>query len=203
MYQSHRYYRGGVRQSSPGFIVSAGGFAAFDKGFDFAVTSNFVTHPANTTYVLSDEPSTPDVYPTPRNASTFGWNIGSGLQGRNRNASLDPRLASTAWNDSSNYFLADLAAAGTYNITVAVGDASNGETQGFVIKDNTTTLWTVSPVSIASGSFLDALGNQYSAANWPASNQPKQLVFSSTTFRAELINLGVPGFAHIFISRVS
>src|SRR5271165_2886814 len=95
-------------------------FAAWQQGFDFRNTKGFVTDPSGDTYVL---PST--LYPTSFNGTTYGWVKTTPVQGRDRNASLDPRLAGINFvtNGSPGTFYVDLPSAGTYNLSLAMGDA--------------------------------------------------------------------------------
>src|SRR5262249_36903333 len=65
-------------------VTAVGGW---QQGFDFRNTANFVTDPLGDTHVL---PST--AYPTMVNGVTFGWTNTRLVQGRDRNAAVDPRL---------------------------------------------------------------------------------------------------------------
>ena len=92
------------------------GAASF--GFDFRNTSSFVTDPPGDTYVLATT-----AYPTKGNGLTYGWVNTSLVQGRDRNAKLDPRLAGInfANNGSPATFYVDLPSPGTYNLSLAHG----------------------------------------------------------------------------------
>ena len=100
-------------------LAANAAFASWQQGFDFRNTKNFVTDPSGSTYVL---PGT--VYPTTVNGVTFGWTKNS-TTGRGRNASLDPRLAGVnfANNGSPATFYVDLPLPGTYDLSLALGDA--------------------------------------------------------------------------------
>ena len=89
-------------------------------GFDFRNTKTFVSDPSGSTYVL---PTT--AYPTKGNGVTYGWVKTSLVQGRDRNAKVDPRLAGVnfATNGSPATFYVDLPSPGTYNLSLALGDA--------------------------------------------------------------------------------
>ena len=166
-----------------GLILSAVNAAAssgWAQGFDFRNSQNFVTDPAGDTYVL---PST--VYPTTFNGTTFGWVKTSLVQGRDRNASLDPRLAGMNFvnNGSPATFNVDLPSPGTYNISLAMGDA--GYEQCWVqcqiqFLDGGTVLATVTGGLIAQGHFYDATGKSWSAANWPSDNLTQQVTLSGS-----------------------
>src|SRR5271157_6482568 len=62
--------------------------SGWQQGFDFRHTAGFVTDPPGDTYVLSTT-----AYPTKGGGTTYGWAKTSLVQGRDRNAGLDPRLA--------------------------------------------------------------------------------------------------------------
>src|SRR5271167_623539 len=159
------------------FLASA---QSFQAGFDFRNTSTFVTDPAGDTYVL---PTT--AYPTKSNGVTFGWVNTTLVGGRDRNASLDPRLAGInfANNGSPATFYVDLPSAGTYNLSLAMGDANfprcvvQCEIQ---FLDGQTVLATVEEGPIPAGYFYDAKGNQWSAAAWPSSNVSQPVTLTGT-----------------------
>src|SRR5208337_143702 len=98
-------------------LTSAQGF---QQGFDFRNTAGFVTDPSGSTYVLSTT-----AYPTKVNGVTFGWGNTSLVGARDRNAQLDPRLAGINYanNGSPATFYVDLPSAGTYSLSLAMGDA--------------------------------------------------------------------------------
>ena len=174
---------------------------SWDKGFDFRGTPGYVTDPANCTYFIAD------AYPTTRNGVTFGWEDSSPVgYGADRSNTIDPRLAGINFflNVGSYRFRVDLPASGTYLVSLAVGDATNAwASQYCQIRDNTTALKTVSG-STAAGYFIDAQGNNLSAAAWPGSNVAYSGSFASTIFRAALgqnTDGSVWTIAHIFISQ--
>src|SRR5271166_295692 len=109
---------GGIQQTTTVTLTVAG--STWGNGFDFRNTATFVTDPSGSTYVLSTT-----AYPTKGNGVTYGWVKTSLVQARNRNAKLDPRLAGInyASNGSPATFYVDLPSAGTYNLSLAMGDA--------------------------------------------------------------------------------
>src|SRR5271165_5260666 len=164
------------------FILIAAGNAAasFQQGFDFRNTANFVTDPPGSTYVL---PTT--AYPTTVNGVTFGWAKTSLVQARDRNAKLDPRLAGInyATNGSPATFYVDLPSPGTYNVSLALGDAGNQQcwVQCQVqFLDGSMVLATVTGGFIAAQYFYDAEGNKWSAAAWPTGNLSQQVTLTGT-----------------------
>src|SRR5208283_506460 len=139
-------------------LAANAAFAAWQQGFDFRNTKGFVADPSGDTYVL---PST--LYPTSFNGTTYGWVKTAPVQGRDRNASLDPRLAGINFvtNGSPGTFYVDVPSAGSYDISLAMGDA--GYQQCWVqcqvqFFDGATLLTTVSGGSIPIAYFYDATG---------------------------------------------
>lgn len=154
---------------------------AFPQGVDFRSTAAFVTDPANFTHDLGTT-----VYPTASpQGNNIGWVSTTGLASRNRSATVDARLAGMVFGTNiASTFKIDLPAAGTYNIRIALGD--DGATQigqGIQILDGATVLSTpvTYPASTNTGTFDDATGTNYSAANWPGNNTAVQLTFAGTT----------------------
>ena len=94
--------------------------AQWQQGFDFRNTSTFVTDPSGDTFV---GPTT--AYPTKNNEGTFGWVKTSLVQARDRSTAVDPRLAGINFvnNGAPATFYVDLPSAGTYNLSLALGDA--------------------------------------------------------------------------------
>src|SRR5208337_3665467 len=154
--------------------------SGWQQGFDFRNTASFVTDPPGDTYVLSTT-----AYPTTVNGVTFGWMKTAPVQGRDRNAKLDPRLAGINFvtNGSPATFYVDLPSAGTYNLSLAMGDA--GYEQCFTqcqvqFLDGSTVLATVTGGPTNAGYFYDAKANNWSAAAWPTSNVSQQVTLAGT-----------------------
>ena len=170
---------GGIQQNSTVTLtVTSTGGQGF--GFDFRNTAAFVTDPPGDTYVLSTT-----AYPTTVNGVTFGWMKPSPVGARDRNAKFDPRLAGINYvsNNSPATFYVDLSSAGTYNLSLAMGDA--GYEQCFTqcqvqFLDGSTVLATVTGGPTKAGYFYDAQGNNWSAATWPTSNLSQQVTLTGT-----------------------
>ncbi len=171
---------GGIQQNTSVTltVTPVGGQQSF--GFDFRNTKTYVTDPPGDIYVLSSTK-----YPTSTNGVTFGWVKTSLVQARDRNAKLDPRLAGINYanNGSPATFNVDLPAAGTYKVSLALGDA--GYQACWVqcqvqFLDGSTVLATVTVGSSKLGYFYDAEGNNWSAANWPAKNLSEQVTLTGT-----------------------
>lgn len=146
-------------------------------GFNFRDSSGFVTDGANETYAISED------YPQTRNGITFGYTARPNLNTRDRNSGNDRRLAGCHFNAGGvdSVFRVDLPSAGSWDIRLALGDASNGQVINIELKDNTTSLLTIVNVdTTAANNFLDATGAILSAANWPANNTKVTKTFAST-----------------------
>jgi hypothetical protein len=179
--------------------------AAWQKGFDFRATSGFVTDPLNATYVLSNT-----VYPTTRNGVTFGWTKTSNqLGGIDRTTAVDVRLAGI--NYMMNFvppstFVVDLPAPGTYQIMLAMGDASASQCPSgckIEFRDGATSLFTLIEPGTTAGYFYDANGNNWPAAAWPASVTARTVTVSGTQLQILVgANSGKPDrtpIAHVSI----
>src|SRR5271157_204697 len=153
---------------------------SWGQGFDFRNTAAFVNDPLSYTYVL---PGTS--YPTTVNGVTFGWTTPGLVQGDDRSTLVDPRLAgiNSTMNGSPATFSLNLPSAGTYNLTLAMGDegASECGTQCQVqFFDGPTPIATVTGGPTNLGYFYDAAGNNWSAAAWPTSNVSQQVTLAGT-----------------------
>ncbi len=153
----------------------------WQQGFDFRNTPGYVTDPPTSTYVLSTT-----AYPTVRNGVTFGWANPPLVSARDRSLMVDPRLAGINYvsNGAPAKFYVDLPSAGTYNLSLAMGDDGYGQcwTQCQVqFLDGSTVVGTVSGGFEAGAYFYDAAGRSLSAASWPGSNM--QLAVSMTGSR--------------------
>ena len=161
-------------------LTSLDAAAQWQQGFDFRNTPTFVTDPSGDAYVLSTT-----AYPTKGNGVTYGWLKTSLVTGRDRNAALDPRLAGINYvnNGLPAKFYVDLPSAGTYNLSLAMGDASYEQCWvqcQIQFLDGSTVLATLNEGETKKGYFYDANGNIWSAAAWPASNLSQQVTLTGT-----------------------
>ncbi|MGC2109052.1 MAG: LamG domain-containing protein, partial [Candidatus Korobacteraceae bacterium] len=161
-----------------GTPVPAGG--NWQQGFDFRNTAGFVTDPPGDTYVLATT-----AYPTHGNNVTFGWLTTYRVQGRDRTSRQDPRLAGInfATNGLPATFYVDLPSPGTYNLSLAMGDAGYWEcwVQCQVqFLDGSTVLATLTKGFINLNYFYDVKGNNWSAAAWPNSNLSQQVTLTGS-----------------------
>jgi hypothetical protein len=154
--------------------------AVWQQGFDFRATQGYVTDPPPATYVLSTT-----AYPTTRNGVSFGWANTALVQSRDRSVMIDPRLAGINYvnNGTPVKFFVDLPSAGTYNLSLDMGDDGYPEcwTQCQVqFLDGNTVVGTVSGGFEGLGFFYDAVGKNWSATAWPGSNSPLQVTMNGT-----------------------
>jgi uncharacterized membrane protein len=154
--------------------------AVWQQGFDFRATSTYVTDPPTSTYVLANTG-----YPTTVNGVTFGWANTALVQSRDRSVMVDPRLAGINYvnNGTPSKFYVDLPSAGTYNLSLALGDDGYPEcwTQCQVqFLDGSTVVGTVSGGFEGLGFFYDAIGKNWSATTWPANNAPLMVTMNGT-----------------------
>lgn len=162
-------------------ILGTSASASVNIGIDFRATSGFVTDPAGFTFSLGES------YPTTRGGVTFGWE--SAPDGtRDRSTMVDHRLAGINFvgdGAGTATFRIDLPSSGTYTLHFGGGDESGAQgDQLIVVKDNTTTLATISGNILANGTpIIDAINTQWSNANWPTFNVARSLTFTSTIAR--------------------
>ncbi len=152
----------------------------WQQGFNFRATAGYVSDPSNTTHVLATT-----AYPTKVGGVTFGWLSVQRVASRDRSTQVDPRLAGVDYanNGAPATFEVDLPAAGTYNLSLAMGDDGYGQcwTQCQVqFLDGSTVLATVSGGSLPAGSFYDARTKTWTAAAWPGSNLTQQVTLTGT-----------------------
>ncbi len=171
---------GGIQQNATVSLTVSAASGGWQQGFDFRNTSTYITDPSGDTYVLST-----NAYPTQRNGVTFGWVKTSLVQARDRSTKVDPRLAGINYvnNGSPATFNVDLPAAGSYNLTLAMGD--EGYQECYIqcqvqFLDGSTVLATVSHGMTNAGYFYDAEGKNWSAAAWPGSNLSQQVTLTGS-----------------------
>jgi hypothetical protein len=153
---------------------------SWQQGFDFRNTATYVTDPPGDTYVLPTM-----AYPTKANGVTFGWVNTKLVQSRDRSQSVDPRLAGInfATNGTPATFYVDLPSPGTYNLSLALGDAGWQECWvrcQIQFLDSGTVLATVTGGVLNMGYFYDAKGNTWSAPSWPGGNVSQQVTLTGS-----------------------
>jgi hypothetical protein len=180
----------------------------WDKGLNFRATSGYVTDGANETYVLDS-----DNYPVTRNAVTFGWTASIAGNSRDRDNTLDSRIAGVHFqtNDGTQKtFQVDLPAPGQYLIRLALGDTAHEAYLYCRVSDGATPLLTLDETTGNNPpftNFFDATGTGYDSATWPGSNTPVTLTFSGTTLNliigSPAAQANVSTIAHLFISQIT
>ncbi len=171
---------GGLQRNTTVTLTVTAAGNGWQHGFDFRNTASFVSDPAGDVGVL---PTT--AYPTNNNGLTYGWVNTHLVNGRDRIATQDPRLAGVnfAYNGTPATFNVGLPSAGTYTLSLAMGDA--GYEACWVdcqiqFKDGSTVLATIAKGLTEQNFFDDAEGNNWSAANWPSDNLTQQVTLSGT-----------------------
>ena len=154
--------------------------AVWQQGFDFRALSGYVTDPPGDTYVLAST-----AYPTTFNGLAFGWANTSLVGARDRSTTVDPRLAGINYvsNGSPATFYVNLPSAGTYSLSLAMGDAGYeqcGVQCEIQFLDGSTVVGTVSGGLTNLGYFYDATGRNWSAAAWPTGNVPLQVTMTGS-----------------------
>lgn len=162
----------------------------FAATLNFRNTAGFVTDGAGQTYVLdTDGPG------TSRNGLTFGWTVtGGAINGANRNAALDPRLAGINFVfGATATFTLTLPNTGQYQIGVALGDDGGAQTVNKVeILDNGSSLFSIGPHSTSAGQWYDASDTPRTSATWVSTGST---TFSTQTFGSTVFQAVITGAA--------
>lgn len=150
---------------------------------------------------------------TSSNGIPWSWtNLLGSLAARDRSGSVDPRVAGVCAvaTGSSNpaTFNVTLPSAGTYDITLALGDQANQQTINFDILDNGNVLFNVATNVNTGGpnNYLDATGtNRTSDTDWATNNAKKRLTFTTTSagFRLNVPTVNSTCMAHLRIDAVA
>lgn len=110
-------------------------------------------------------------------------------EGRNRNCTLDARLAGqnqlTAFGPAEHVFQADVPA-GRYWLRVAAGDATTNNRAFFEIRDGARVLYAQPERALLPGQFIDATGVMRTATQWPSQNARREITITSGVFRFAL-----------------
>lgn len=180
---------------------------AYPQGINFRQTAGYVTDGTGEDWHgVGGGGAT---YPTTTaQGNTVGWedSLGSLLQDRNRNSGNNRRLAGMnfAGTTGTHRFRFDLPSSGSYNVRVAMGDASYAQTVDCELLDTTTSLGVLTSGSTgAANSFKAANGSTYTAANW-VTNEATHLTnftFSTTIcrFRQSTASTQTGYTAHLYV----
>lgn len=161
---------------------------AFDIGFNFRLTSGFVTDGGEGVPVLGE--SFPNTYTNTNGFSVnAGWNMAPSEKVDRTNTN-DPKIAGlNGANSAVQTFTVDLSSgsapgAGNYSVDLAAGDATNLRLSSFKLFDNATLLIDGSNggsgTVTSGGHFLDATVTDVTASTtWTGT--PVNKTFASTT----------------------
>lgn len=180
-----------------------GGKYDWERGFNFRSTAAYVGDKAGETYEIAST-----AYPQTRNGVRFGWASTGGVGTRDRSTAVDRRLAGMDFNDGGQAFRVDLPGPGLYHFRLALGDDGSGQTRQYMqVKDTASgvVFVTLDPGNNAGGDFFDAWGHLYTAAEWPAKNQPRPIWSrgKSISFCLGTTGSSDASVAHIWIGRVA
>src|SRR5208283_2072178 len=200
---------GGIQQNTTvSLTVTA---PAYDVGINFRGTQNYVTDPAYAVFDNCVNDGTTQQTRTNSNGQSVTWQWSQNCNAAtNESAGVDPRLAGigNVYTASGGETLTiTVPQAGSYNIGFATGSASGtqcggGRCPNFIFKDGAsgTQLFTVNPNNPGIGHFIDAANNNWTAAQWPSSNQEQQVTLTGTTLTVSMASGNAPSIAHIRIS---
>jgi hypothetical protein len=166
------------------------------KYLNFRATAGYVTDTAGQTYVITDDTYSPG--PTVRGGHTFGWINASqpaNSNHRDRDNTNDSRLAGMAFqgNDgNTSTFRLNVSSGQQYAIHIALGDASNPQSNYYaLLQDDASTITTINVAGGSSaGQWVDATGVvRTSDADWISNSAAVTHTFSSAIF---YITIGTP-----------
>lgn len=149
------------------------------QGIDFRAgnTAPYDTDPTNCDYEIYSGTAGNYGSHVTLQGNNVGWigpmNGSGGTQGRNRNSSIDRRLAGLQFNTLSSEVLryAFDVPPGTYRVRIAAGDYNYARSVKVEAFDDATSLGVLcSTATTAGGKFRDATNAEYTAAAWPGSN---------------------------------
>jgi hypothetical protein len=171
---------GGKQHTATVTLTVTAAVSGWQAGFLFRATAGYVKDPSNTTHVLATT-----AYPTTVGGMTFGWANTKLVQSSDRSTMVDARLAGInyARDASPATFNVDVPVAGTYKLSLAMGDDGYGQCWNqcqIQFLDGKTVLATVTGGPTKIGYFYDQLGNNWSAASWPTSNLSGQVTLKGT-----------------------
>ncbi len=204
---------GGVQQSTTVNLTVTTQQHNYDVGIDFRGTQNYVSDPAYAVFDNCVNDGTNQQTRTNSNGYSVTWQWSQKCNAAtNESASVDPRLAGIAsvYTASGGETLTiTVPQAGIYNIGFATGSAMGnqcgaGQCPNFTFKDGAsgTQLFAVNPNNVGVGHFIDAANHNWTAAQWPSSNQVKQVRLTGTTLTVSMAAGNAPSVAHIRITYV-
>ena len=163
---------------------------SFDKAVNLRASAAYVTDGANETYFLGNGDTGGGAYPITRGGVTFGWVVTYGDNARDRNASVDRRLAGlnfVANSGTRSDFRVDAPASGATTVHIGGSDYYYGGNEYIEIRDGAGLLASVaSGVALigantsGAGQSIDAAGSMYTDAAWPTSEAGAAVTLSTT-----------------------
>ena len=145
------------------------------EGFNFRNVLEFVTDGADEYFV--DDAA---LYPTSGASVDYGWDTGGDLQDRDRNASLDRRLAGVnflANNVAHDRTFIINTGVGAFDVRLAIGDAVSASEPIVSIYDYSTSnvrgallAQVVNGTALTDEQSIDAMGTVMSQVDWPNNN---------------------------------
>lgn len=177
---------------------------SIDVGFNFRSTLAFVTDGANEYFVPG---STGSLYPVTIGGLQCGWTTDIGASVRNRASGIDRRLSGIHFNNVvGKTFRVDLPATGDYDIYLAAGDTTVGNSYNWDLCDNATVFKSLSGNLSAVNRWVDANGTELTTSTWPTSNVPVRWTFTSTIFKLVINAVSGSGnnvIAHLRIVQIA
>ncbi len=202
---------GGIQQNTTVSLTVTAQGSNYDIGIDFRSTQNYVTDPAYAVFDNCVNDGITQQTRTNLNGQSVSWQWSQKCNGAtNESTSVDPRLAGIAnvYTASGGETLTiTIPQAGTYNVGFATGNAGGGQCGGgqcpnFIFKDGTsgTQLFTVNPNNPGTGHFIDATNHNWTAAQWPSSNQEQPVTLTGTTLTVSMAAGNAPNIGHFRIT---
>src|SRR5271157_455886 len=205
---------GGTQQNATVTLTVTAQQYNYDVGMDFRSTQNYATDPAYAVFDNCLNDGTTPQTQTNSNGYSVTWQWSQNCNAAtDESNSVDPRLAGIANLFSASFsgetLTITLPQPGTYNIGFATGNAAGNQCSGgrcpnFIFRDGAsgTQLFTVNPNNPGAGHFIDAANNNWTAAQWPSSNQEQPVTLTGTTLTVSIASGNAPSIAHIRITYV-
>jgi len=159
---------------------------SFPQGIALRNTAGYVTDGAND---WADTSTAADYPQTSTQGNTVGLEGGANYSNRDRNNTIDARLAGMGYtfNNTTTTVRIDLASSGSKNVRIAAGDYNYASNVLIELFDTTTSKGVLaSTATTAANKFRDAVNAEYSAAAWPGSNTAVNVTFSTTICRFQM-----------------
>jgi hypothetical protein len=158
---------------------------AYPQGINFRSSLAYVTDGANNSMENANNAAGTSYPRTTAQGNTVGWESPGPGNVRDRSSAVDARLAGVNFMGVGNFnFRFDLPAAGSYNVRLAAGDATQSVDANWDLYDSGSLLGNLSTgTSGAAGNFRDASNTVRTAAAWPGSNTAVPFTFITAICR--------------------